>query len=1052
MIIIYNIKDMSLILKEELVEDLISKTLEELGYEKYNTHFNKDNLTIVVDFEELKRSLIRINKNLEIEYIENALEKVKKLSATSFDEGNFQTLKWLKEGIGIKIDKISNVTKQVKLIDLENIDNNVFKYIRQMQISVNTSIRRPDIVIYLNGLPISLIELKSPEAKEKLKDAYEQVVFYAKSQDNFMYWNIFSCVSNCFLTKYGAATSEFNHWWSWKKTNFSDKIIQDKDFKEDEESALNNYHKHIVGIYNRKTLLNLLKNYVFFAKSKNRLIKYIPTYYQYYAVEKSIKSIENAQHGRAGVVWHTQGSGKSVTMLFLAHRIKTYFKNQNYKIIFVTDRNELDDQLYVRFDEAHDYYLYTKPIKITSRKDLKEKLSNDDDFGIYMTTIQKFTESTEPLSMKDNVIIIADEAHRSHNNIEIDYVVDKTNKEIIEKEGYAKYMRDAFPNAKFIGFTGTPLKGDKKTTDIFGGYIDQYTMSQSELDGSTVPIHYEKRRVEILLDKYKLPELDELYSEEEKSFDSDYIKHARYEHIKKKLIKVSEILAHDDVIKMVVTDFWKHYDDRARALHGKIMFVAFNRNIAYLIYREMVKQRPNWAEKIRLVITGSNKDNEELTKLVPSEEEKRKIASEFKKDNSSIKIAVVVDMWLTGFDVPDLDTLYLFKVIKWHNLMQTIARVNRTYNGEKNKEDGLIVDYIGIWKHISDALKEYAGDSKKEFDIDKVKISLLDFCLKIKKQFFEKQENIIISWIKSDNKEKFDWMIEGVKLIEKLSKKDKDLFFALVSKISRCYKLCSQILDKAQKLEAQLYILIKNFIRTTNVEEAVDIQKTLDKLKSKMDEIVQTGNIEVSRVLMDGKKDLSYVYSLLEKELKTIKENKELKDELKPKMLEQEMKNQIKIFSRTNPLKAQKLSEDLKMLVAKYEQDKNLEEMIDGLQKMAQIMIEDKELNKIMGDDENLQKFYSVLADERFKLQNQSSEILREITLKIVNLIKDVITPQWWTNQKIRDVINNKIKLLLKTEYNYPPENAKDASKIMIDEIDNIIRVNPKYFIDEHER
>ena len=289
-------------------------------------------------------------------------------------------------------------------------------------------------------------------------------------------------------------------------------------------------------------------------------------------------------------------------------------------------------------------------------------------------------------------------------------------------------------------------------------------------------------------------------------------------------------------------------------------------------------------------------------------------------------------------------------------------------------------------------------------------------------------------------------------MIEKSNKNEKDLFFALVSKISRWYKLCSQILDPSQKLESQLYILIRNFIRSTHVEDAIDVEKTIERLRKKMDEIVRTGNIEVSRVLMDGKRDLSYVYKLLEQELKIIKENKELNNELKPKMLENEIKNQIKIFSRTNPLKAQKLSNDLKNLIAKYEQDRNLEEYIEGMIKFAQIMKESKELNKVMGDDENLQKFYSVLADEKFKLQNQNSEILREITLKIVNVIKDHITSQWWTNQKIRDIIHNKIKLLLRNDYDYPPQSAKDASKIMIDEIDNVIKVNPEYFTKEHER
>lgn len=1040
-----------MILKENIIENNICNLLKDIGYDEYLDHFNINNLTQVIDYDELKKLMMKINSSLDAEYIELAIDKIKKLNYATSIEGNIKTLEWLKYGINIKIEKFFNREIPVYLIDYKDIENNSFKFIRQMNISAAGIIKIPDIVIYINGLPLSIIELKSPEAKEKLVDAYKQVVNYAKSHMNLMYWNIFSTVSNSFSTRYGAVTSEFNHWWSWKKTSIDEDIIQDIDYKDDVLAAENNYRKNIIGIYDKKTLLNILKNYIFYAKTRNTHIKYTPAYYQYYATEKAIKSLENAKYGRAGVVWHTQGSGKSVTMLFLASRIKSYFVNQNFKIIYVTDRNELDEQLYKRFCEAKNTYLFTEPKNITSRRDLIKTLSDDDDFGIYFTTIQKFTESDEPLSTKNNIIVIADEAHRSHNNIETDYAVDTKNHEIIEKEGYAKYIRDAFPNAKFIGFTGTPLMGNgKNTVNIFGDYIDKYPMNQAVQDGSTVPIHYEKRKVPILLDKIKLSELDEIYSVEMNTTNSDYIDNARYEHIKKKLLKVSNLLSDDGVIKTVVSDFWTHYDERAKALHGKAMFVAFNRKIAHLIYKEMIHQRPKMKDEIILVITGSNKDDEELQKLVPNDEQKKQYAIEFKKEDSKYKIAIVVDMWLTGFDVPDLDTLYLFKVIKWHNLMQTIARVNRTYNGNSKKKDGLIVDYIGIWQYIADALKQYAGGKDDSYNIDNVRLSLLDTCKKIEKTFFDKT-NYIEKWLTSDVKDKFTFLVLGAEIIENVEKKDKDLFFSLVSKISRWYKLCRQILNNKEKLIAQYFILIKNYIRTLNVEEAIDVEEVLKKLKNKMEEIIKTGDIEISTIYLDGKKDLSAVYSLLEKELKLIKENKTKADYLKVKVLENEVKHQIKIFSTTNPLKAQKLSDDLIKLVEKYQIDKNIDEFLSGLIKFSKIMIESNELTRNIGD-ESIQAFYSILADDKFKMRNFNSEVLKEITLKIMNLIKDEITPQWWNNKRLRYIINNKIKVLLRTEYHYPPEDAKEISKIMIDQINNVVRRNPDYFIKEEDK
>ena len=1039
---------MGTILKEETIEDWISQTLEEAGYLKKDNSFQGNFQENVIDFDLLEKQLYLINKDLDSEYILEAIKKIKYLSFSDSLQGNFETLNFLKNGIGIHLEKIDSRTRQVYLIDYNNINNNKFEYIRQLKISNQCNHIIPDILIYINGLPLSIIELKAPEARETLSDAYNQVCNYAKSNNKLMYWNVLSLVSNAATTRYGAYSSSFSHWYSWKKINEEDDIEQDYDVTTNLWQK--NYRKNILGIFSKRTFFNILKNYIFFAKVNNTYIKYIPAYHQYFATEKTVKSIEKAKFGLGGVVWHTQGSGKSVTMLFLAKRIKTYFSTKNYKLVYVTDRNELNDQLYKRFSEASETYLISKPKKIESRSSLREVLSNEEDFGIYITTIQKFTESTEPLSKKDNIIVIADEAHRSHNNIETEYEIDKESQEIIEKDGYAKYIRDAFPNAIFVGFTGTPLMGNKKTTNVFGDYIDKYTMNQAVLDGSTVPIHYEKRRLPIIYDKCKIEEIDELYNYENSKTGSEYLDNAKYEHIKKKLINIANLLSNHEVIKTLVSDFWLHYDSRKKALNGKALFVAFNRHIAFEIYKEMIKQRPNWEDKIKLIVTRSNKDSQELANAIPSDDQKEKITIDFKKDNSKIKIAIVVDMWLTGFDVPDLDTLYLFKVIKWHNLMQTIARVNRTYaKGELVKNDGLVVDYIGIWKHISDALKQYADQKNKNFDIEEVKKALIDKCMEIQKRFFSKTD-LINKWVTGNKDEKYETLIMSLNYIKENFSQDIDLYFDMVSKVSRWYKLCSQILTTQHKLEAQLFILLKNFIRNQEVEEAIDVQETIKKLKDKMDEIIKTGGIEVSTITLDGRKDLAYVSHLLEKELNEVQKTNKL-SYLKAKALENEVKQQIRNLSKISPIKSQQLSKDLIYLVDRFEKDKNAEQFLANLIKMAKSILENQKLLNEVGD-ETMQLFYSILADDRFKMMNYHSDVLRKITEEVMETIKDNITSQWWNNKTLRDKINSKIKLLLNTKYRYPPDDCKEIITHMMDAIDETIKINKKYFIKEEDR
>lgn len=1053
-----------MILNEKNVEDNISNILEELNY-RYLDKFNMNDQTLIVNYELLKKKMILINSNYSEKYIDEAIRKLKLKFFNLNEDGNKYFINYLKNGVPVQIKNIDDRTFNIKIIDFENIENNSFHFVRQLEIYYsNFNKIIPDILIYVNGIPLSIIEVKSPEAKEKIEDAYKQVVNYSNKVKELSYWNILSVATNGFETKYGSLFSNFSQWWSWKKINIDDDIMQDDDIIEYPEIAINNVYKNIMGLFSKETFLNIIKNYCYFSTKENKTIKFLPAYHQYFAVEKIVRNIKVAQElnsSKGGVVWHTQGSGKSVTMVFLAKRIKDFFSTVNFKLIFVTDRKELDEQLFNRFEQIDSNYLYTSIKNFESREELKNVLANDNDFGIYTTTIQKFTESTNLLSDKKNIIIIADEAHRSHNNLETELEIDKENQEVIEKKGYAQYIRDAFPKATYIGFTGTPLMGDrKKTTDVFGEYVDQYSMNQAIYDGSTVPIHYEKRRAEVHIEENDLKEIDKFYQELKgvDNNDSEFIEKAKINYLKKELLKVKMIFGDLNVIKKVVNDFWNHYDLRKNVLNGKALFVAFDRNIAFNIYKEMIAQRPEYKDKIIIVMTSSNKDSKEMMDVIPNDKQKEEFAIEFRSDNSKYKIAIVVDMWLTGFDVPDLDTLYLYKVIKWHNLMQTLARVNRTYskfnkeNPEKNKikEDGLVVDYIGIWHHISDALKQFAGinTNKLNYDIEEVAKSLKKLCSETYKMFLENL-GLFEKWNSGNQSLSFKSLTEGMEVILDLEKNKKDLFFKNVSKINRFYKLSISILEDSTKKMAQYLILLKNLIRNQSVDEAIDLKEMLEQLKSKLSDTIKVGDIEVSTILLNGRKDLAYVSELLEKELYAFKKDKKI-SALKIKELENTIKAEINEFSKTNPLKGFELSNELRKLIKKYESDKDFEEFISQLMKFSQEMINGYKNNEFIGD-EPLQAFYSILSDEKFRMKNYNSELLKEITLKIKKIVDTNITKQWWTNKKIQSIIHSKIKTMLLRDYNYPPKDATDISGIMIDEIKKTISKNKPYFIKEEE-
>ena len=802
-------------IKEQEIEDVVCQTLEELGYSKMNNDFNSIDRSQIINFDVLKSQLIKINPNLELIYIEQAIKEIRNLVSdnqlSSKIRINKLTLDYLQKGISVQIPNLNNGrTLNVSLIDYSNIENNEFSYGRQLTFwCENSPDIRPDIIIYLNGVPLVIIEMKSFTAKEGLIDAKEQITNYCNVKKEFFWWNIFSIVSNGINSLMGVANGE--RWLEWKQSYITDTKNEIENYE--------NYKSWIIGPLSKNNFLKILKLYIHYS-SKD--VKYIPAYHQFFCVEKCFNNLNNPQN-KGGVIWHTQGSGKTITMLFFAKQILALSK-EKYKIVFVTDRNDLDDQIFQNFSSNIDY-LMCEPVQIDNRNDLIEKLSKDNNFGIYMTTIQKFKESTNLLSNKSNIVVIADEAHRSHNNIDIEENIDYEKNEIFEEKGYAYYLRQAFPNATFFGFTGTPLR-EHKTEEIFGNIIDSYNMTQAEQDGAVVEIKYEKRPIYLSYKDIQDQEeiLNTIYNDFFEQDENEYINSAQKSKIKTEIGKLSKIFDNDENIKPIVEDFWNHYNQRKDILNGKVMFVALNRQIAVKIYKEMIKQNPTYKDKIEIVMSGDNKDNEELISLTYSKQKIKEITSEFQKPDSRIKILIVVDMLLTGYDVPDLDTIYLFKVLKWHNLMQAIARVNRIYKTDKKEKlSGLVVDYLSNARNLESALSEYAGISYKsnsdKFSINASKNKLLDTLSEIRSEFFS-DDSCLPDWLKSINSDssiRMKCIGSGINLIENLDNDSKNKFFKKLSKAKKLILEAKSLVDVQTVQEYNFYSFIKRIIRKERV-------------------------------------------------------------------------------------------------------------------------------------------------------------------------------------------------------------------------------------------
>ena len=661
---------------ENSLELMTIDMLREQGYgHLVGVDIPRDYHDVILE-DRLFASLQKINPTLQDSTIRDAIRQVKNLSQNNLIRNNKEFSRFLLSGVPVSEYSIEKgtVNTSVYLIDYGNIENNDFLAVNQFTI-VEHSEKRPDIIVFINGLPLVVFELKSMTREDvTLEDAYRQLKNYMNNHiPSLFYYNQFLVISDGATAKAGTITCNYQRFNEWKKTSITDEVVN------------HNTHEPLIrGMMNKMTVLDLIRNFILFQDDA----KILPAYHQYYGVKKAIEYTLTSTDGRAGVIWHTQGSGKSFSMVFYAGNMIT--KMNNPTIIVVTDRNDLDNQLFETFAKCQDF-LRQKPIQIESRKDLIEKLEDKQAGGIIFTTLWKFEEETGFLSDRSNILVIADEAHRSHYGINGSIKIDRKNLTAEKKYGTAKYLHDAFPNATYIGFTGTPVEAkDHSTTSVFGSIIDVYDMTQSIEDGSTVPLYYEGRMAKVGLNTQVLREIDEYYDllDREEMADEDQINRS-----KAMMTNISQIIEDPDRLEMIVKDILKHYETRKSMTANKAMIVAYSRDAGYTMYKKILELRPDLSENIYMVMTPSNQDPEDMAIAIGSSSQKKEREIKFKDPGSRFTIAIVVDMWLTGFDVPCLGTMYVDKPMKAHNLMQAIARVNRVY---KDKTGGLIVDYIGL--------------------------------------------------------------------------------------------------------------------------------------------------------------------------------------------------------------------------------------------------------------------------------------------------------------------------------------------------------------------
>ena len=998
---------------EESFENVVIQYLKELNYDYiHGSNLTRDNKEVLL-LKNLKTNLININKQIPESSIDYAIKKIQNFETNDVFTNNKLFHKYLTEGIEIT-DFINGKTvyHTVKLIDFDNIKNNEFLVVNQLEIVEDDIKKIPDVIVYVNGIPLVCMELKSTSREEvNIEDAYKQLMNYKEVHiPSLFYYNAFLVISDGVNTKAGTITAPFNRFMEWKKINIEDEV------KDTLGVDYKNLDTLLYGMFDKERFLDIIKNFILFIPKG----KILAQYHKYYGMKKAIDSVINAvdNDGRAGVVWHTQGSGKSFSMTFLAGNLIKDKRLESPTILVITDRNDLDDQLYSTFCSASEF-LRQEPIKCDSRADVKQVLEGRKTGGVVFSTIQKFEEETGLLSDRKNIIVMVDEAHRTQYNL--DGKLDINTGEI--KYGYAKYLREALPNATYIAFTGTPIDNtDKSTYGVFGDLIDVYDMTQAVEDGATVKIYYESRLAKVKLDQSTMNLIDEEYFNMQVKED---VESYTVEQSQKQMSRMEKIICDEDRIRQVVKDIISHYEERKTQVAGKAMIVAYSRTAAYLMYKEMIKQRPDYKNKVKMVMTTNNGDDEEMAKLIGTKKDQKRREEEFRDLDSEFKIVIVVDMWLTGFDVPALDTMYIDKPMKAHNLMQAIARVNRVFPG---KSGGLVVDYIGLKRELFDALKTYSTrDQDKIQENDEAKTIALDILEILRNEFHSFDYE---GFFGDSDKVRYELIRDGAEFVQFMEHR-KNLFMEQTKKLKDVYKICTSLLSKREKEEVSFFMAIRSFIMKTTKKGVPDLKEINERI-SKMLEDAILGD----EVLVLTKAGSSETFDLLNQE-------NMLKIKLMPQkniaanILMRAMKDKIEQVKKKNIIVSRAFSEKLQQIIDRYnnrQDEKDVYEVLEALVKFKEELFKAIESGDAMDLTYEEKAFFDVLTADPEVLSMMDDDILIKIAKDLTKTVKENMCPAWHERKQAQAKMRLKIKKLLK-KYDYPPNKSDKAIEDVMEQV-----------------
>ena len=983
----------------------------DLGYEyAYGPDIERDFYSPLYE-DVLVESLYRLNRGVSDDAIQDAVFKLKNFENGELVQKNTVFMDFLQNGIPVRYfvggEERSSI---VYLVDYKNPDNNSFIVANQWTYIENSN-KRPDIILFLNGLPVVLVELKSPSREETdASEAYRQLRNYMQEIPSMFIYNAICVMSDQLTSKAGTITSGEDRFMEWK--------TKDGNYENTQYAQFDTFFE---GMFQKERLLDIIKNFICFSNEGINSFKILAGYHQYFAVRKAIESTKHATvtDGKGGVFWHTQGSGKSLSMVFYAHLLQEALDSPT--IVVLTDRNDLDDQLYGQFAKCKDF-LRQEPVQAKSRENLKTLLAGRQANDIIFTTMQKFEESHEPLSERQNIIVMADEAHRGQYGLaeKIKITKNEDGEDVAKRVvGTARIIRNSLPNATYIGFTGTPISSkDRSTREVFGDYIDIYDMTQAVEDGATRPVYYESRVIKLKLDEATLKLIDTEYDIMAANADDEVI-----EKSKRELGQMEAVLGNDNTINSLVGDILDHYENnRENLLTGKAMIVAYSRPIAMKIYKRILELRPAWTEKVAVVMTSGNNDPEEWRQIIGNKHHKDELAKKFKDNNSPLKIAIVVDMWLTGFDVPSLATMYVYKPMSGHNLMQAIARVNRVF---RDKEGGLVVDYVGIATALKQAMNDYTSRDKKNYgDTDVAKVAYPKFLEKLsvcRDKFYGYDYSKFKSGTDLERAKTISGAVNFIMDREKIDEKDSFVKEALM--LHQALSLCSSLVDEDDRFEAAFFESIRVLVlRLANT--GVGKKISLPEMNARINELLKHSikSDGVINLFSDIKEEFSLFDPKFLEEVANMKE-KNLAVELLKKLIA----DQVSVYRRTNVVKSEKFSEIMQRSLNAYLNGMlTNEEVIEEMLKLAkQIATAQKEGDQLGLTADEL-AFYDALTRPQAIKDFYENEELIAITKELADTLRKNRTIDWQKKESARAKMRMLIKKLLK-KHRYPPEGMDDA-------------------------